>query len=137
VELPLDHVAIAVPSLDTSLPLFEVIIGAPGSPRERVESQGVDIAWIGTGEVRLELLEPIRADSPVGRFLERKGAGLHHFAYRVADLAETLRTLERSGVELVDREPRVGAHGRRIAFIHPRATGGILIELVEGPAPAG
>jgi methylmalonyl-CoA epimerase len=131
VELPLDHVAIAVPSLAASLPQFESLIGARGSPAERNDAQGVDVVFIGSGETRVEVLQPTRPDSPVGRFLERRGPGLHHIAYRVPDLRGALARLHGEGVELIDREPREGAHGRRIAFLHPRSTGGVLIELVE------
>ncbi|MGH7574428.1 MAG: methylmalonyl-CoA epimerase [Longimicrobiales bacterium] len=130
-ELPLDHVAIAVPSLDTSLPLFESLTGARGSGRARVESQGVEVVFLETGATRIELIEPLAAESAVGRFLERRGPGLHHIAFRVADLEEMLAHLAAAGVELIDREPRTGAHGRRIAFLHPRGTDGVLIELVE------
>lgn len=130
--LPLDHVAIAVSSIDETLPALRLLTQGEASPRERVESQGVDVVFLGTGEGRLELVEPLTADSPVARFLERRGPGLHHLAYRVADLAATLRELEAAGVELIDREPREGAHGRLVAFIHPRSAGGVLIELVEG-----
>lgn len=131
-ELPLDHVAIAVPSLDDFVPLYEYLTGSTGSPRERVEAQGVDVVFLGPADRTLELIEPTRPDSPVGRFLAKKGSGLHHIAYRVADLSAALDQLARSGIELIDREPRPGAHGRRVAFLHPRSTGGVLIELVEG-----
>jgi methylmalonyl-CoA/ethylmalonyl-CoA epimerase len=131
-ELPLDHVAIAVPDLQQALPIFEALIGAPGSPAERVEDQGVDVVFIGAGAGRVELIAPIGAGSPVARFLERRGAGLHHVAYRVADLDAKLAELTARGVPLIDAEPRSGAHGRRVAFVHPRGTAGILVELVEG-----
>lgn len=130
-ELPLDHVAIAVPSLDAFLPLFESLTGARGSDRARVESQGVDVAFLGAGPVRLELIEPLTAESSVGRFLERRGPGLHHVAFRVPDLDAALAHLATTDIELIDRQPRTGAHGRRIAFLHPRSTGGVLVELVE------
>jgi methylmalonyl-CoA epimerase len=132
VELPLDHVAIAVPSLAAALPLYEALTGTKGSPRESVAAQGVDVIFLGTDAPRLELIEPAQADNAVARFLEKRGPGLHHIAYRVADLPATLARLERAGLQLIDREPRPGAHGRRIAFIHPKSTGGVLIELVEG-----
>jgi methylmalonyl-CoA/ethylmalonyl-CoA epimerase len=129
--LPLDHVAMAVASIEAVLPALELVTGASASPRERVDTQGVDLCFVGAGPVRLELLEPHDPDSPVGRFLARRGPGLHHIAYRVADLEATLGTLAERGVELIDRVPRPGAHGHRVAFIHPRATGGVLIELLE------
>jgi methylmalonyl-CoA/ethylmalonyl-CoA epimerase len=130
-QRPLDHVAIAVPSIAEALPLFELLTGGAGSPRERVDAQGVDVAFVGTGTGRIELIEPISADSGVARFLERRGPGLHHLAYRVPDLEAALADLAARGVRLIDERPREGAHGRRVAFIHPASTGGVLIELVE------
>lgn len=130
-QLPLDHVAIAVDSIAKALPLFESLTGGAGSVTERVETQGVNVAFVGTGAARLELIEPLSAESGVGRFLARRGPGLHHIAYRVADLQTMLDDLAARGVELIDREPRTGARGHRVAFLHPRSTGGVLIELVE------
>lgn len=129
--LPLDHVAIAVASIDDALPAFEAVTGARGSPRERVEAQGVELCFVGAGEGRLELLEPLAPDSPVGRFLRKRGPGLHHIAYRVEDIDAALRDAEAKGLELIDRKARPGAHGHRVAFLHPRSTGGVLIELVQ------
>jgi methylmalonyl-CoA/ethylmalonyl-CoA epimerase len=129
--LPLDHVAVAVDSIDDSLSALESVTGAEGSPREQVPSQGVEVCFVGTGPGRLELLQPLGPETPVGRFLAKRGPGLHHIAYRVTDIAAALRRLEAAGLELIDREPRAGAHGHRVAFIHPRSTGGVLIELVE------
>lgn len=129
-QLRLDHVAIAVESLATALPLFESLTGAAGSAVEEVASQGVRVAFVGSGGGRLELLEPLGPETPVGRFLGRRGPGLHHVAYRVADLQATLDALAARGVELIDRSPRAGAGGHRVAFLHPRGTGGVLIELV-------
>jgi len=129
--LPLDHVAIAVASIDEALPLFELLTGARGSPRERVEAQGVAVAFVGEGVGRLELLEPLSAESAVGRFLAKRGPGLHHLAYRVPDLPAALARLSAAGVRLIDERPRPGAHGRLVAFLHPASTGGVLIELVQ------
>lgn len=131
VEHPLDHVAVAVPSLASALPLFELILGASGSGAIAVPDQGVNVVFLGTGATRLELIEPARPDTGVARFIEKHGAGLHHIAIRVPDLAATLHALAERGVPLIDREPRPGAHGGRIAFLHPRAASGVLIELVE------
>jgi methylmalonyl-CoA epimerase len=130
VQLPLDHVAIAVASLATAQPLYESLIGAAGSPVESVAAQGVNVVFIGTGPGRLELLEPSDADSAVGRFLSRRGPGLHHLAYRVPDLEAALARFAAAGIELIDTVPRAGAGGHRVAFLHPRSTGGVLIELV-------
>jgi len=135
-ELPLDHVGIAVRSIAEALPLFKLITGGDGSPTEEVADQGVAVAFVGSGEGRIELIEPIAPESPVARFLERRGPGLHHLAYAVPDLPAALERLRRAGIQLVDQEPRIGAHGRRVAFLHPSSTGGVLIELVERPTAA-
>lgn len=131
-ERVLDHVGIAVPSLDEALPRWETIVGSAGYGREIVGSQGVEVLFIGEGAGRVELLSPTRPDSPVARFLERTGPGTHHLCYRVPDIAAALREFEGLGYQLIDREPRAGAHGHRVAFLHPRAAGGVLVELVEG-----
>lgn len=130
-ELPLDHVAVAVPSIAEALPALRAVSGGPVSERERVDAQGVEVVFVGEGPGRLELLEPTTPDSPVARFLRRRGPGLHHLAYRVPDLVATLARLRDAGTELIDDKPRPGAHGRRVAFLHPRSTSGVLVELVE------
>lgn len=130
-ERTLDHVGIAVQSLDEALPLFESLAGARGSGRERVESQGVEVVFVGSGPGRLELLAPTGPDSPVAKFLARRGPGMHHLCYRVADIAAALESFRSEGYELIDQKARPGAHGHRVAFLHPRSTGGVLIELVE------
>ena len=131
-ERALDHVGIAVQSLDESLPFFESITGGKGYGREAVGSQGVEIVFVGSGAGRVELLAPTRDDSPVGKFLAKRGPGMHHLCYRVPDVAAALAEFEREGYQLIDREPRTGGHGHRVAFLHPRSTGGVLVELVEG-----
>ncbi len=131
-SLILDHVAIAVPSIAAALPNFEALVGARGSAPETVAAQGVAVAFLGEDGARLELIEPLTPEAGVARFLEKRGPGLHHLAYRVPDLAGTLDRLAAAGVELIDRKPRPGAHGHQVAFIHPRSTGGTLVELVEG-----
>lgn len=130
-QLPLDHVAIAVASIEEALPVYELLTGARSSPRERVESQGVDVVFVGTGVGRLELIEPTSPNSPVGRFLQKRGPGLHHVAYRVPDLGAALARLAAQGVRLIDEQPRPGAHVRLVAFVHPASTGGVLVELVQ------
>ncbi|HEX2094206.1 MAG TPA: methylmalonyl-CoA epimerase [Longimicrobiaceae bacterium] len=130
-ERTLDHVGVAVPSLDEALPLFESITGGKGYGRETVESQGVEIVFVGSGTGRMELLAPTRPDSPVGKFLAKRGSGMHHLCYRVPDVAAALEEFRRDGYELIDREPRTGGHGHRVAFLHPRSTGGVLIELLQ------
>lgn len=125
--LPLDHVAIAVPDLEEAVRLHERLSGRSGSPVETLEAQGVRVAFVGD----VELLEPLDADTPVGRFLERNGPGLHHLAYRTSDIDAELRRLAAEGFERVDRRARPGARGHRVAFLHPRGTGKVLVELVE------
>lgn len=130
-EQELDHVGIAVHSLDESLPVFEALTGGTGYGRETVESQGVEIVFVGSGAGRVELLAPTREDSPVGKFLARRGPGMHHLCYRVDDVAAALARYEAQGYELIDRAPRVGGHGHRVAFLHPRSTAGVLVELLQ------
>lgn len=126
-DRPLDHVAVAVRSIEESRALFELLSGDTCSPPERLEALGVRVAFVGS----VELLEPLAPDTTVGRFLERRGPGLHHIAFRVEELVAELGRLEAQGVRLVDRKPRTGARGHRVAFLHPSSTGGILVELVE------
>lgn len=130
-EYPLDHIGIAVPSIRAALPAFEHISGASGSRPEPVPAQGVNVVFLGTAGCRLELIEPIGPESPIARFLDRRGPGLHHVAYRVDDIARVLDDLAGRGFELIDRAPRPGAHGRLVAFIHPRSANGVLTELVQ------
>ena len=124
---PLDHVAVAVHSIAEKRALYELLTGESGSPPETLESQGVRVAFVGS----VELLEPLGPETTVGRFLQRRGPGLHHIAFRVDDVAAELHRLASAGVELVDREPRTGAKGHSVAFLHPSSTGGVLVELVE------
>lgn len=131
-ERIVDHVGIAVHSLDEALPVWETLSGAAGTGREVVESQGVEVVFVGSGAGRIELMAPTRPDSPVARFLERRGSGMHHVCYRVPDISAALAALSEEGFELIDREPRSGAHGHRVAFLHPRSANGVLVELVEG-----
>jgi methylmalonyl-CoA epimerase len=126
--LALDHVAIAVPSLAQAIAMYESISGQLATPIETLESQGVRVTFVGS----VELLEPLSPDTPVGRFLSRHGPGLHHIAYRAADLERELRRLTVDlGFEPIDRRGRPGARGHRVAFLHPKSTGGVLIELVQ------
>jgi methylmalonyl-CoA/ethylmalonyl-CoA epimerase len=125
--LPLDHVAVAVASIEEALPLYERLGGVSGSPIEALAEQGVRVAFVGP----VELLEPLGPETPVGRFLARRGPGLHHIAYRTPDIRKELARLSAEGFEAIDREPRSGARGHRVAFLHPRTTGGALVELVE------
>jgi len=128
----LHHVAIVVDSIERARAAYEGPLGmrADGPP-EHVADQKVNVLVLHAGAQRIELVEPAADDSPVSRFLAKRGGGLHHLAYRVADLDRALAELKRAGVRLIDEAPRAGAHGTRIAFVHPAATGGVLSELVE------
>ena len=127
IGLELDHVALAVPSLEEAAALHRSLSGAEPTDPETLSEQGVRVAFVG----QIELLEPLSDDTPVGRFLSRRGPALHHVAYRAADIERELARLVAAGFEPIDRTPRRGARGHRVAFLHPRATGGVLIELVE------
>lgn len=125
------HLGIAVESLRTACPVFERLLGKAADFEETVEDQRVRVAVFQLGEVRLELLEPTSLESPVARFLAKRGQGIHHLTLAVRNLPETLKRLERDGIGLIDQEPRMGAGNERIAFLHPLSTAGVLIELVE------
>ncbi|HLE39206.1 MAG TPA: methylmalonyl-CoA epimerase [Acidimicrobiia bacterium] len=129
--LNLHHTAVAVRDLDESLRSLAALFGVEPLSREVIADQGVEEAMVPFGGSYLQLLMPLGADTPVGRFLDRRGEGLHHVAVQVADIDAALAHLVGTGAELVDREPRRGGGGHRIAFIHPRALAGTLIELVE------
>jgi len=127
----LDHIGIAVRSLAESLPFYTQTLGLTSQGPEEVASEGVRVAFLQVGESRLELLEPLSDDSPIARFLSKRGPGVHHFCLRVADMDRALAALRSRGAEVIPPEHRIGAGGRRVAFIHPRSTGGILMELKE------
>ena len=124
---PIDHIAVAVHSIEESRGLFELISGEACSPTETLEPLGVKVAFVGS----IELLEPLGPDTTVARFLDRRGPALHHVAYRTDDLEADIARLKAEGIELLDPSPRAGAGGHRVAFLHPSAANGILIELVE------
>jgi methylmalonyl-CoA epimerase len=124
-------VGVAVEDIEAGLSLYQNVFGMPLVHRETVESQGIDAALFGVGDRHVELLAPLAPDTPVGKFLTRRGSGLHHVAYRVADVAETLRSLSSAGLRLIDEEPRPGIRGSRVAFLHPASTGGVLTEIVQ------
>lgn len=127
----LDHLAIAVNSLDESVPFWSAVLGRNESGREEVPSERVRVAFFGEGPGRVELLEPTDADSAVARYLERSGPGLHHVCVGVNDLEAALDRAEAAGAEVVPPRLREGAGGRRVAFLHPGSTGGVLLELAE------
>ena len=127
----IDHVGVAVDDLDAALALYEGTFAMPLAHRETVDEQGVEAVLLDVGSCHVELLAPLGPDTPVGKFLERSGPGLHHVAYRVDDIDATLAELERQGVRMIDTEPRTGIRNSRVAFCHPKATGSVLTEIVE------
>lgn len=129
--MKLHHIGIATRSMSHAKGFFGDVLGLPLLGEDVVEQDGVRVASFSLGESSVELLEPLNPGSPVGRFLDRKGEGIHHICFEVADLDKTLELLKKKGVPFVDETPRIGAHGHRVAFLHPKGTGGVLIELSE------
>jgi methylmalonyl-CoA epimerase len=130
----IDHIGVAVEQIEPALELYRDSFQLRVAHREVVEQQGVEAVLLDIGDGHVELLAPLSADTPVGRFLAKQGPGLHHVAYQVADIAQTLQALRQAGLELIDEHPRVGIRGSRVAFMHPRATAGVLTEIVEPAA---
>ncbi len=131
--MEVDHVGVAVRDLARAAELWRPLLGAAEGDPEEVPTQGVRVAFFRAGASHVELLEPTRPDSAVGRFLERRGEGVHHVAFRVPSVDEALAELVRRGERVVDSASRPGARGRRVGFAHPSAFGGVLVEFVEGP----
>ncbi len=127
----IDHVAIAVEDLEAAIAWYEAAFGATVEHREVVESDGVEEALLNVAESYVQLLTPTRDDSPVAKYLEKKGEGMHHIGYRVADCAEALESLRAQGARLLDEVPRPGSRGTTVAFVHPKSSFGTLIELVQ------
>ena len=132
----IDHIGVVVEDLDDAIALYGDRLAMPEVHRETVDSQGVEAVLLDVGDGHVELLKPLGPDTPVGKFLEKKGPGLHHVAYAVDDIDATLEALKDAGVGLIDAEPRTGIRNSRIAFLHPKSTGGVLTEIVE-PAEGG
>jgi methylmalonyl-CoA/ethylmalonyl-CoA epimerase len=132
----IDHVGVAVEDIESALALYRDALGMPLVHRETVTEQGVDAALLDVGDGHVELLQPLGPDTAVGKFLARRGPGLHHVAYRVEDIEQTLRALTNAGLRLIDERPRTGIRGSRVAFLHPASTGGVLTEIVQ-PAQEG
>jgi methylmalonyl-CoA epimerase len=130
----IDHVGVAVDDLDAAIALYEGTFRMPVAHRETVTEQGVEAVLLDVGACHVELLQPLADDTAVGKFLAKRGPGLHHVAYRVEDIEAVLGQLRDAGVELIDGEPRTGIRNSRVAFLHPRATDGVLTELVEPAA---
>lgn len=129
--MKIEHIGIATPNIDDALVFWRDALGLSVVHTEEVAEQGVRVAMLPVGEPRVELLEPTHAASPVAKFLEKRGAGIHHIAVRVEDIRASLARLKAGGARLIDEEPRVGADNCLIAFVHPSASGGVLLELVE------
>ncbi len=131
--MQLDHVGIAVSDLATAIERWRPLVGAPGSEPELVPSNRVRVAFVAAGDTHVELLEPSDPTSPVAKFLEQRGPGVHHLAFRVPSVDAALAEVRSRGERTVDERARPGARGRRVGFAHPAAFGGVLVEFVEGP----
>ena len=127
----IDHVGLAVEDMDAALAIYRDQLGMPLVHRETVTDQGVDAALLDVGDSHIELLAPLSPDTPVGKFLSRRWPGLHHVAYRVADVQATLDACAAAGLRLIDEHPRIGIRNSRVAFVHPASTGGVLTEIVQ------
>jgi methylmalonyl-CoA epimerase len=130
----IDHIGVAVEDIDAAIGLYRDSFGMELAHRETVESQGVEAVLLDVGDGHVELLAPLGPDTPVGKYMAKNGPGLHHVAYAVEDIDSALEKIAAAGVQLIDSEPRTGIRGSRVAFLHPRSTGGVLTEIVE---PAG
>ena len=126
-----DHVGVAVEDLDRALATYEADLGLTLVHRETVADQGVEAVLLDVGESHVELLRPLGPDTPVGRFMAKQGPGLHHVAFQTPDIEAELQRLTAAGVRLIDRTPRTGIRGSRVAFLHPRSSGGVLTEIVQ------
>ena len=133
IDAPIDHVAIVVRDLDATLALYTGTLGFTEVYREIVADQGIEAVGLRTGDAIIELLRPLSEDSPIARYRGDAETRLHHTAYRVADIRAELARLKAAGIRLIDEEPRRGAHGNTIAFLHPKSTAGVLIELCQPP----
>lgn len=127
----INHVGIAVSSLDEHIPFYRDVLGLTFAGTEEVPGQKVRVAMFQVGEVKIELLEPLSEESPIAKFIEKKGEGIHHLAYETDDIENELEGMKAKEICLIDEEPRHGAHGSRIAFLHPRSSGKVLTELCQ------
>jgi methylmalonyl-CoA/ethylmalonyl-CoA epimerase len=127
----IDHIGVAVEDLDAALALYRDALAMPLVHRETVTDQGVEAVLLDVGDSHVELLAPLGPDTAVGKYLAKRGPGLHHVAYRVASIEDTLAALSAAGLRLIDTEPRTGIRGSRVAFVHPGSTGGVLTEIVQ------
>ena len=129
--MKIDHIGIAVKSLSAAVKVYEQAMGLKLAGYDEVDDQGVRVAMLDIGESRIELLEPTRPDSPVEKFMNKRGEGIHHIAVQVDNIEQALERLKAAGIRLIDEKPKRGAHNTRVAFIHPASTHGVLMELVE------
>ena len=129
--MKVDHIGIATPTIDQGLALWRDTLGLEPDATEEVAEQGVRVCMLPVGDTHVELLEPLTADSAVGKFLAKRGPGIHHIAIEVRDIKASLAELKNKGARLIDETPRVGAHGCLVAFVHPSSTNGVLLELVQ------
>lgn len=129
----IDHIGIAVKSLEASLPLYTEHLKLKLVGIEEVESEGVKVAFLKVGESKIELLEPLNNESPIAKFIEKKGEGIHHIALGVDDIKNRVKEIKEKGLRMINEEPKTGAGGAQIAFMHPKSTGGVLYELCEKP----
>src|SRR5207237_1383785 len=129
--MKLDHIGIATNSIEEGLAVWRDVLGLKVDSTEEVTEQGVKVCMLAVGDTHVELLEPLGAETPIGKFLAKRGPGMHHIAVEVADINASLAKLKSKGVRLIDETPRVGASGRLVAFVHPSAVNGVLLELVQ------
>jgi methylmalonyl-CoA epimerase len=129
--LKIHHVGVAVDDLDAAIQLYTTIFGAELTHRASNEKDGLEAAFLRAGDAEVELLKPLREDTPVGKFVAKRGPGLHHIAVAVPDIEQAIADARARGLEMIDEEPRIGLHGTRIAFVHPKSVGGVLTEFVE------
>jgi methylmalonyl-CoA/ethylmalonyl-CoA epimerase len=127
----IEHIGIAVRDLGTSIPLFEQLLNTPCYKTERVDREGVETAFFQTGENKIELLQTTRPDGPIGKFLDKKGEGIHHIAFAVENIRAEMKRLQALGFELLSDEPKPGADGKIVCFLHPKGTNGVLVELCQ------
>lgn len=131
--LGIEHIGIAVENIDKSSPFWKTVLGIPYSATEEVKEQGVVTDIFDTGRGKVELLEAISADSPIAKFIEKRGQGIHHICFQVDDIRGSIQELIDAGVTVINEEPKIGAEGLLVTFIHPKSTGGVLVELAEKP----
>ena len=129
--MKVDHIGIAIKGLDEALAVWRDALGLSVEHTEEVSEQGVRVTMLPVGESHIELLEPLTENSPVGKFIEKRGPGIHHIAVRVPDIKAALAQLKEKGTQLIDEKPRVGARGCLVAFVHPSSANGVLLELVQ------